>query len=63
PKHGDSSTIWGIGLTPGISLNLNKKFSLVAHIGFLGYRDLADAGKVYGINIDNNLKFGFYYNF
>lgn len=63
PKHGDSSTIWGIGLKPGLSLNLNKKFSLVAHIGFLGYRDLADAGKVYGINITNNLAFGFYYNF
>ncbi|MBD5201776.1 MAG: porin family protein [Bacteroides sp.] len=63
PKEGDSSTIWGIGLKPGLSLNLNKKFSLVAHVGFLGYRDLADAGKVYGINIDNNITFGFYYNF
>lgn len=63
PDEGDSSTIWGIGLKPGISLNLNEKFSLVAHMGFLGYRDLQEAGKVYGLDLHNNLSFGFYYNF
>ncbi len=64
PKHGDSETIWGIGFTPGLQLNLNKKFSLVSHIGFLGYKDLGETGgKVYGLNISNALTFGFYYNF
>lgn len=63
PDEGDTSVVWGIGLKPGISLNLNEKFSLVAHMGFLGYQDLKERGKVYGIDLHNNLSFGFYYNF
>lgn len=62
PKEGDSTTIWSIGLKPGISLNFTERFSLVAHMGFLGYQDY-DTRKVYGLNFDNNLSFGFYYNF
>lgn len=64
PKGGDSECTWGIGFEPGISLNLTEKFSLVAHVGFLGYRDLKAAGKTYGLSLDgNDLSFGFYYNF
>lgn len=63
PEEGKSSTVWGIGFKPGISLNLSEKFSLVAHMGFLGYQDLKEKGKVYGIDLHNNLSFGFYYNF
>ena len=32
-------------------------------MGFLGYQDLKERGKVYGIDLHNNLSFGFYYNF
>lgn len=64
PKHGDSTTIWNIGFKPGIKVNLTERFSLVAHVGFLGYKDYKDAGKTYGVSVDgNDLSFGFYYNF
>lgn len=64
PDGGDSECTWGIGFEPGIALNLTEKFSLVAHVGFLGYKDEKAAGKTYGLNLDgNDLSFGFYYNF
>lgn len=67
PKEGDSSTVWGIGFKPGVALNLTEKFSLVAHLGFVGYRDGVkwgeDSGKVFGVDLHNSLSFGFYYNF
>lgn len=62
PKEGDSSTTWGVGFEPGVALNFTEKFSLVAHIGFLGYRDMKTYKEI-GVDIHNNLSFGFYYNF
>ena len=64
PDGGDSKCTWEIGFKPGLAINLTEKFSLVAHIGFLGYKDLKEAGKTYGVNLDgNDITFGFYYNF
>lgn len=73
-KGGDSYNAWSIGIHPGVSIALNNKFSLVAHIGFLGYQDVddeiapayAELGKEkgWGLKMSGyNLSFGFYYNF
>ncbi len=64
PEKGDSSTIWEIGFKPGIALNVTEQFSLVAHVGFLGYQDYDVLGENYGLNLSgSNISFGFYYNF
>jgi hypothetical protein len=68
PKGGDSSTGWQAGIRPGLSIGLNDRFSFVAHVGFLGYRD-ADEYTYYGSNgfganlSSSDLMFGLYYNF
>jgi len=73
-KGGDSYNTWNIGIKPGVAIALNDKFSLVAHIGFLGYQDVddeiaapyADLGKEkgWGLKMNGyNMSFGFYYNF
>ncbi len=59
---------FGIGVKPGVAVNLNEKLSFVAHAGFLGYEyDKAKEGKAvntFGVNVDgSNLSFGIYYNF
>lgn len=64
PDEGDSTTVWSIGLKPGLALNVTEKFSFVAHVGFFGYEDYKEAGKHTGLGLDfNKLSFGFYYNF
>ena len=61
---------WGIGLKPGVAVNLNSKLSFVAHVGFLGYvnskddYDGAKAKNTFGFSLDgSDLNFGLYYNF
>lgn len=60
---------FGIGLNPGVSYALSDNFSLVAHLGFLGYKGGNDKYKqlhdeVFGFDFSTmNLSFGFYYNF
>ena len=58
------------GFRPGVALNLSEKFSLVAHVGFLGYqggnRPAKNNGapENWGLDLSsNNLMFGFYYHF
>ena len=59
---------WSVGLKPGIEVKINK-FSLVAHVGFLGWdqtKFIDDGPKTseWGLNLDgNNISFGVYYNF
>lgn len=67
---GKTAVQYGIGLRPGVSFNINDKFSLVAHVGFVGYQGGNNAAKHngapenWGINFNtNNIMFGFYYNF
>lgn len=73
-KDGDTSDTaftYGIGIKPGISINPNEKFSIIAHLGGLGYysgNDTAkDSGAVtptFGLNFSTmNLNLGFVYNF
>lgn len=71
-KHQDTHTAvtYNIGLRPGIAINLTNRFSIVAHLGFVGYNGANNAAKDAGekcsggVNFDsNNLTLGFYYNF
>lgn len=69
-KGSDAENAWEVGLKPGLAVNLTKKLSFVAHVGFLGYRDSDDAiaGQLwengFGFNVDGNaVQFGLYYNF
>lgn len=73
-KHGDDSETaitWNVGFRPGVALNLTDKFSVVAHVGMLGYNGANNAAKATGLYHDNggfllngnNLSFGFYYHF
>lgn len=69
-KGGHSKTSFGIGigLKPGVTLDVAKNFTLVAHFGFLGYKDCNDAGHGYyprgfGFDFSDAVNFGCYYNF
>lgn len=61
---------YGVGFRPGVEFCLNEKFSLVAHVGFLGYQGANDNAKAmgspekWGLDLStNNLMFGFYFKF
>lgn len=64
-----SKNEWSVGLKPGIAVNLSKKVSLVAHVGFAGWKSEKYDGAskdshVWGVSLDgNNVNFGVYYNF
>lgn len=64
-----SSTAWGVGLKPGISISLSQRLSIVAHLGYLGYRHAgnypAEAfGNGFGVDLSGeSLTFGLYYSF
>ena len=67
---GDTVAAFEIGLKPGVSFALSDNFSLVAHMGFVGYQGgnhaakLAGIDEKFGIDLSSmNLSFGFYYNF
>lgn len=68
-KGGDSENYWGIGVKPGVAVNLTEKLSFVSHIGFLGYRDSNDHATNkgfdgFGFDLDaTNVTFGLFYNF
>lgn len=66
----DTAVTWNIGFRPGIALNVTKNFSVVAHVGFIGYEGANNAAfsigceRRGGISFDtNDLTLGFYYNF
>ena len=66
---GKSVDQWSAGLKPGVSVNLSKKVSFVAHMGFFGWKsEKIDGDKkdshVWGLNLNaSNVTFGVYYNF
>jgi hypothetical protein len=68
-NDGAKANGWGLGIKPGIAVNLNEKFSFVSHIGRLGYLQSKDdvsgakAVSTFGLDLDNALTFGLYYNF
>ncbi|ETD19631.1 MULTISPECIES: outer membrane beta-barrel protein [Prevotellaceae] len=61
---------YSFGIKPGLSVNLNDRFSFVAHVGFLGYKcydpkaDNTKNSSAWGVDVNgNNVTFGVYYNF
>ena len=58
---------YGIGLTPGIALNLSEKVSFVTKFAYLGWQHAKANGvksDFFGVDIDaTNVQFGLYYNF
>ena len=70
PAAGNKVNTFGLGIKPGIAVNLNDKLSFVAHAGFLGWQNVkadydgAKAANTFGFDLDgSNLSFGVYYNF
>lgn len=64
PEDGENSTIWSVGIKPGVSYKINNNFSVCAHVGWLGHTDLDEAGEATSIEMSgNNLEFSVYYNF
>lgn len=71
--HASSGTavVWGIGFKPGIAINPTENFTILAHLGGLGYYDgnnrAKETGAVtpnFGLNFSTmNLNLGFFYNF
>ncbi len=56
---------WTVGLKPGVAFNVNKSVSVVAHVGFVGYKiykpsyDHAKSSNAWGVDLDgNNLTLG-----
>lgn len=78
-KGADSANEWGVGIKPGLAVNLTDKLSFVTHLGFLGYNDMDEgefvgdhgAGGFWGIDDEHGFGFhfskycvfGLYYNF
>lgn len=61
-KDGDDG--FNIGLKPGLAIKLTDKFSLVSKFGFVGYSDdYAFMGNGFGLDLTNNITFGFFVNF
>lgn len=66
----DTALSYNIGLRPGVAFNFTKRFSVVARLGFLGYKGcndaLYDAGGEraggFGFSTED-IMLGFYYNF
>ena len=56
-----------IGFQPGLSVKIDKHFSFLAHVGFLGYRnEFYNGGEGDGFGLalsSSDLKLGFYYTF
>ncbi len=66
----DTAVTWNIGFRPGVAFNFTDKFSVVAHVGFLGYQGANNAAfnvgnpRKGGISFDTrDLTLGFYFNF
>lgn len=63
----DVAVTYGLGIKPGVAYSLSDRFSVVAHIGEIGYHggnDASNAPDEGGLMLDgNNLSIGFYYNF
>lgn len=66
----ESLCTWNIGFKPGIAIHPSKNFTVLAHVGFIGYEGADDNAKAagftekFGINATSlNLNLGFYYNF
>ena len=65
-----TATTYEIGIKPGIAINITDHFSIISHLGFLGYHGANDNAKAGGeaeyggFNFNSNhLDIGLYYTF
>ncbi|MBQ6189589.1 MAG: outer membrane beta-barrel protein [Bacteroidaceae bacterium] len=59
----DATSIFGIGVQPGVALQISKKVCLVTKLGYLGYRHTDDRNQ-FGFGVNNEtITFGAYYAF
>ncbi len=64
-----NNTKMGLGIVPGVAVNMNEKISFVAKMGFIGWQQSkdkdCDAQSEFGLDMDTlgGLEFGMYYNF
>lgn len=59
----DATGIFGIGVQPGLALQVSKKVCLVTKLGYLGYRHTEDRDQ-FGFGVNNEtISFGAYYAF
>lgn len=58
---------YGIGITPGVAVNLTKELSFVTKFAYVGWQHAKANGiksDFFGVDIDGtNVQFGLYYNF
>lgn len=63
-KGADAQFAWGVGVRPGLAVNLTPRVSFVSTLGFVGYRDSDISGETFGYNLSSkDVSFGVYYNF
>lgn len=63
---GDSYSGWSIGIKPGVSVDVTKKLSFVAHAGHIGYFDTEEINNLKGFEAGistENLTFSLLWNF
>ena len=59
-----STTTFGIGIRPGVKVELNEHLALEAKTGYLGYRHISDAASQFGLGVNHeSLSFGLVYEF
>lgn len=60
----ESISTFGVGIKPGLAVNLSENISLIAKYGLLGYEKQKDGYSEFGLNVDaSKIEFGFIYNF
>ncbi|MBO4802883.1 MAG: outer membrane beta-barrel protein [Bacteroidaceae bacterium] len=63
PSGVDASTVWHVGLRPGIAINLSDNLSIISQLGYLGYQHREDWNR-FSLNANENaLTLGVYYTF
>ena len=63
-KGADAQFAWGVGVRPGLAVNISPRVSFVTSLGFVGFRDSDLSGQQFGYNLSSkNVSFGVYYNF
>ena len=63
PKGVDATTTFKVGVRPGVKVALSDDVCLVSTLGNLGYKTVKDTYNQFGLNLDNAITFGIYFNF
>lgn len=60
----DSHTAFGLGVRPGVKIELSKHLAIEAKTGYLGIRAITDVATEFGFGVNNeDLSFGLVYEF